>query len=187
MDSLFSVSSHGGDNKEKRNKATGCKIPVHKQNNDKQPIDHDELFNKENVLASGHSNKNNHQKPKLETAVERQRYIDNMVLKSGGNNGGRFGYNNNNTKPKINGIVKSDSPGFIEYAHNTPKTSSSKKGEVVKVSPKIMDSPYRCHVTQGPSDDVIEPLNRRKDRKKDPYAHVQSCLLYTSPSPRDRG
>ena len=49
---------------------------------------------------------------------------------------------------------------------------------MVKVSPKIMDSPYRCHVTQGPSDDVIEPaespLNRRKDRKKDPYAHIQS-------------
>ena len=177
VDSLFSVSSYGdGNNKDRRTNKAGEKIPDHQPqsgHNNKKPINRHELFNKENALASGHNDHHPTERhPKLETAVERQRYIDGIVSKSGGSH-------NKKSKKPVNGIVKCDSPGFMEYAHNAPKTSSCKTGQVVKVSPKIMDSPYRCQVTQAPSDDVVEsmtmsPLSMRKNHKKDPYAHIQS-------------
>ncbi|XP_066918084.1 titin homolog [Clytia hemisphaerica] len=145
VDSLFSNSSGGS------------KIPIHQSRSSskpKEPISTEELFNKEDSLAIGAHN------PNLTTAVERQKYLDEMVFKS------------ESKKPKVQGIVKNESPGFYDYTHNAPKTSSAHG--CVKVSPKIMDSPARCHVTQSAGDDVVEPKSPYRRRKKDRFAHVQS-------------
>jgi len=185
VDSLFSASSGAQDERNDKTQKHG-KIPVrkterskssgvnesrrdaskHQSHQEKEPVDSEELFGKEEALAYGHQSHN--QNPQLETADERQRYLEEMVLKSGTNN------NKKATNKSTKGIVKTNTPDFIEYALHLPKTSSAKKGSTVKVSPKIMDSPSRCHVTQPPSDEAVTPESPYRKRRKDLYAHVKS-------------